>query len=645
MVEASEVGVQAAGLLGDLFALSQNAQSLLVRFSDNDSAVEPWSTKEFKATLARINDHTVSAVRGSESLSALIAETGQAADLAPHLATVDRLLDVLTAVSHASLVGLNALESATQQADGSNGKLLDKSGGLLGILGGFDNNRGEIKEALGQLDEARGIIAEMETEGVALAIGDELDEITGFVDDLREGFQLVDRLAPLHRSLLGADGTRRYLVLGQSSDELRGTGGFVSSVWLVTFEDGLLSDITYNDSVRVDDWERLELYPKAPSGLDEHMNAWVWLLRDVSWDPDFPTTAVTAGDMYNIGQRQDVDGVLAINQWALLDLVAALGEVPSPSGGAPVTSRNLLSVLEQGTDTHGRAYMDLVLQGLLDRLNEPMSVPTLVRLASALNDTLRKRDTLVYFEDPDLQAVATDSGWDGSIRREPMDYLYVVDSNVGWSKVDRNIQRDVSYVVDLRKEPRPRVNLTLDYVNHSGPGSPGCEPQWLNRGTDYSRLKNACYWNFVRVYLPQGSRLLSSTPLPLPEASVSVEIGRGVPGQDTGKVSSSHDKLVFSGLTALEAGEQGVVNLVYDLPGSVVRREGEFLDYNLLIQKQPGVRQRGVSVEIIVPEGYQLSSSSVQVFVTDSSRIGLHLNLQTDTLVRVVFEKSAGDSG
>ncbi len=637
--EASDVGWRASGLLGDLLELADDAQSLMAQFSSSGSESEPWTTDLFKAALARMNDNTESASLKLDLLADLIAQTGQADGLLPELDSVDQLLAVLRAVTRASLVGLSAIEPATGAVEGSG--LLNKTGGLIEVLNGFDERRGELAEAVARLETAQRILDEMADGGEGLSVTSRLSEISEFVTDLHVGLRLVGDIAPLRRSLLGADGVQRYLVLGQSADELRATGGFVSSVWLVTFENGALTDIDYEDSVRVDDWERLELYPKAPPGLDEHMNAWVWLMRDVSWDPDFPTTAATAGDMYAIGLRQEVDGVVAINQWTLLSLVEALGSIPSPDGDAPVTSRNLLPVLEEGTDLHGRAYMDLVLQGVLDRLNEPMSVPTLIRLASALNDTLKKRDTLVFFKNPDLQSVASESGWDGAVRQESTDYLYVVDSNVGWSKVDRNIQRDISYVVDLRKEPRPRVSLSLRYANHSGPGSPNCHPQWLNRGTDYSRLKNACYWNFLRVYFPQGSRLLSSTPLTLSEDSVSVEIGRGVPGQDTGAISSVHEKMVFSGLTSLEAGERGEINLVYDLPVSAVRRDGTNIVYELLIQKQPGVRQREVSVEFIVPEGYSPTASSVPIVRLGDARFGLGLTLQEDTTVRVEFDKDA----
>ena len=416
--------------------------------------------------------------------------------------------------------------------------------------------------------------------------------------------------------------------------------GFVSSIWLVTFKDGALEDIRYHDAVRVDDWERLDLYPEAPPALEEHMNAQVWLLRDVSWEPDFPSTAGIAANMYEIGQRQDVDGVIAINQWTLLPFIQALGSIPSPGGGDPITSRNLLSKLEQGSDIHGRAYMDLALQGLLDRIKQPVSASTLMGLASAFHRSLQQRDLLLFLNDPKPQAVIRDSGWDGRVRQDATDYLYVVDSNVGWSKADRNIERKVSYQVDLRKAPGPRINLDLEYNNHGGLGSPGCEPQWIGLGTDYSQLKNACYWNYLRVYVPQGAKLLSNTPLALPEYSVSVEIGQGQPGEDTIKVSSSYNRTVYSGLFALDAGEGNHVNLVYDLPPGLLYGEDGLIEYQLLIQKQPGIRRRDISVEIIMPQGYRLNSSSLPPAFTDDSRAVFTLRVEEDTLLNTQFARS-----
>ena len=641
---ASNIGRQVSGLMTGLLALAEDAQPLLGQFLFEGSQPDQWSIHDLKATLASMEERALSAARESEEVGALAADTGYAEQLLPQLTTLDQVLAVLLTVSRAGMTGISAVEPAVELMESSSVGLLDRSRGLIDILDAFNERSDEIAQAIAQLEKARGILRDLEsqTHGVSFTSG--LSQVSSLVSDLDTGLRLVRNIAPMGRSLLGDDGAKKYLVLGQSADELRATGGFVSSIWLVSFENGSLAGVKYDDSVRVDDWERLALYPKAPLGLDEHMNAWVWLLRDVSWDPDFPTTARTAEDMFRIGQRQDVDGVVAISQWTLLRMLEALGSIPSPNGEVPITSRNLLAVLEQGTDQHGRAYMDLVLQGVLDKLDQPMSMPTLIRLASALHGTLQEKDMLLYFNDPDLQSLASEFGWDGSIRQDSADYLYVVDSNVGWSKVDRNIERDISYVIDLTRSPRPRTSLTLSYDNHSGPNSPQCEPQWRFRGIDYSQLKNACYWNFLRVYMPQGSRLLSTPYLALPQESVSVEIGRGVPGEDTGGISSSHDRLLFSGLAELEAGDRSEINLVYDLPASVVRRDGDTLTYQLLIQKQPGVRQREVFLDFIIQDDYRLASSSLPPLNNDDSRVSFALALTEDTLLSFEFKENASDS-
>lgn len=159
----------------------------------------------------------------------------------------------------------------------------------------------------------------------------------------------------------------------------------------------------------------------------------------------------------------------------------------------------------------------------------------------------------------------------------------------------------------------------------------------MNRGTDYSQLVNACYWNFVRVYMPPESRLLSQTKLPLPELSVSVEIGKGSPGQETGKLSASHDKAMFSGLAVVPPGETREIALAYDLPaGSLADVDGSLV-YELTVQKQPGVKTRRTLVSLVPPSGYHVSASSVAYVVQENGRISISLSVKRDETITVTF--------
>lgn len=633
---ALRIGLRASILLDDLMDVEDHAGPIIGQFLGDSEQPKADSPSQLKVALLGLDRSVQAAIAETEVLAAMVARSGSDTEL-DGLDDLGRVLRVLLLVSRATITAITAVESELEDGLGRTGLLGDQPA-LLGMLTGIGDHVEDVEEAIDLLEIARATISALETPINQLVPDEGLRQISTMIDAMWAALSLLRDLAPVGDSLLGDGTARRYLVLAHSADELRATGGFVSGLWVVTFENGALVDLRYQDTVRVDDWSRLELYPRTPEGLEEHMNAQVWLMRDVSWEPDFPTTARMAKLMYDIGQRQDVDGVIAINQWSLLAVVESLGGIPSPGGGL-ITPLNLFTNLEQGTDDHGRAYVDLVLEGALERLKQPVSLPELAKLSSALYSSLIKRDVLVFIDDPEVQSVFQRHGWDGRIRHDRGDYLYVVDSNVGWSKSDRNIERAVTYEIDLRSSGAPRASMTLQYVNHSGPGSPGCEPQWRSRGRDYGQLKNACYWNYWRVYLPQRSRLLGHTPYPLPEYSVSVEIGRGKPGEDTFRVSSSYDKTVLSGLFPLEAGAVQEVSFVYDLPPDVLRRDGEQILYSLLVQKQPGVRKRKLHVKLLLPQEFRLLSSSIDADLTSDSSVEFSLTIERDMEISVVLTR------
>ena len=633
------LGRHAADLMTILLDISGETRPLIKQFDLEGGTQEPLSLDELRRIVGRLDQDIQFALIKSEGLAAQMTRVSQGESLVEKLTLLQDFLTVLLTVNRATIVGLQVVAPALNDASDMDGGLLGSDGVLPAVLTLVEDNRALIDGAVGQLDGALLILEAIRADNRNSAVRSGLDDLERTVDMLSGGLRVVRDIAPVGAELVGVGSTRRYLVLGQSADELRATSGFVSSVWLVTFNDGALSEVEYFDTVRVDDWERLELYPPAPEGLEDHMNAHVWLLRDVSWEPDFPTTARTAADMFTIGQRRAVDGVIAVNQWTLLALVQALGSVPAPGSDEPITPRNLLSKFEEETDEHGRAYVDLAMQGVFDRLRQPMSLGTLMKITAAGFDALTERDLLVYSDDPKVQAVVSQNNWDGRVQREGLDYLYVVDSNVGWSKSDRNIERLIRYQVDLTRDTGTRINLILGYNNHSGPGSPGSEPQWLNRGTNYSALKNACYWNFWRTYVPHGVRLLGNSPEVLPEYSVAAEIGRGLPGEDTVEVSSSFNRTVVSGLFALAAGKSHDVALVYDLPPRLDFRNGDPIRYELLIQKQPGTRGRDVTVELIVPDGYRLTESSVPAQTELGSTVSFFFEVNQDVNLVAVFSK------
>jgi hypothetical protein len=409
---ASEIGLAGARLLVDLLAAGESVRPLVGQLVDGASDGPAIAYDDLVESLERLGGLADSATQQSVDLAARIQQGGEGLDLQDKLADLQVILGALQDIGEAAGTGLDVM-GPVLQSEGTG--LFGEGGSMIAAVDAVMRRVEDVAGAIDQLEGARQALSRVSPTGAGAA---GLDDLVGMVDSLRDGLQLLIEMAPLGRELLGADGPRRYLVLGQSADELRASGGFVSALWLVTIENGALLEVRYHDTVRVDDFDRLELYPPAPSGLAEHMNARVWLLRDVSWEPDFPTVAKTAADMYMIGQRQEVDGVVAINQWTLHGLLGALGSIAAPGESGEITPKNLFSRLEEGSDEFGRAYADLALQGILDKLNEPLSLGSFIKVSAAAQASLRSRDLMVYAEDADAQEMLRNAGWDGGLGGE-----------------------------------------------------------------------------------------------------------------------------------------------------------------------------------------------------------------------------------
>ena len=172
------------------------------------------------------------------------------------------------------------------------------------------------------------------------------------------------------------------------------------------------------------------------------MGASVWLLRDVGWEPHFPSVARSAAEIVALGQNGlQVNGVIALTQWAMIGITEAIGLIETGRGTIPAD--RFLSALEAGTDEEGRAFMNSVSRGLLNQITEPAINGKLFKLVRASSLTLNENQILVHMFDDDLQAIVARAGWDGAIPNTVGDRILPVDSNIGWSKVDRNIQRSL----------------------------------------------------------------------------------------------------------------------------------------------------------------------------------------------------------
>ncbi|MEE8389486.1 MAG: DUF4012 domain-containing protein, partial [Anaerolineae bacterium] len=448
--------------------------------------------------------------------------------------------------------------------------------------------------------------------------------------------------------LLGAAEPHTYLILLQNQDELRPTGGFISGVARVTLDEGRVVELTFEDSYAVDDLSHP--YPAAPPPLYEIMETELWFFRDSNWSPDFPTSARVAAVLYWLGHDDvSVDGVLALDQDALQLFVAALGPLQVEEYPEPVTGENMVQAVRESWAPsgegptgewweHRKDLMGRLLTAAVQKLQDEPDQVNLMSLSWAALRSLENRHAFIYLTETGPAAdMLHQAGWDGAIADRPGDYLMVVDANLGFNKVNSYIIETLTYTVDLSDPLWPQATLALSH-QHEGPeiGVP-CRHE-SRYDLTYEQMMERCYWDYVRVYVPEGSHLLEATPHPVPGSMLLS--GKALAGKAQ-VLPDEADKAVFATFLVLSPGERSETRFVYDLPPRVVEQDGDIRRYRLTIQKQGGTEANKVQIALNLPTGAEVVAASPPPARRDGDVLLYELWLQSDIELSVDWEREA----
>ncbi len=386
-----------------------------------------------------------------------------------------------------------------------------------------------------------------------------------------------------------------WLVLIQNSDELRATGGFISSVAEVKLQGSKPVAWRYMNSYDVESYR--QPHPPAPEAMQVHMDAGVLLFRDANWSPDYPASAEVLAALYRADMGEPVAGIVAIDTTFVKLLLAALGPIHVPQYDVTVTADNVVETAigfwnepldapsiteraerQQEWMQHRKDFGGALVQVGLDRVSS-LSLGDVLQLARTAQQAIAGKHLLAWaVDDPALQDDLRRAGLDGGLKQRPGDYLMVVDSNVGWNKADRYIDRSIDYHVTVGSDSlRARVSVT--YQNLADVQLTECTHR-AGYEDSYDALAKQCYWNYVRVLVPRGSALRAAQG-----AEGAIDLG------------TEGDKMTIGALLVVPPGQSRTLVLEYDLPSAVLLRSGS---YALLVQKQPGpVSVRvGVTVEL-----------------------------------------------
>ncbi len=590
---------------------------------------------------AAITDLAIAAERSKGSVARL-AELGAAAAPGTGLeGFTSAIASSITAVGDLSAgfaTIVDVFGDAAEILGNSEGSLLSDGDSLQRALNTLVLERERLQQAVELTSVALEELDRVRESGDANFIPDELaDTLLDRANGITAAAGLLLDGPELLLGMTGADSPKKYLVLGQTSDELRAAGGFTSSVWTLSFNDGALTQTDFIPVLRFENRNILAQGGSPAEPLSYYMNTGALYLRDVGWDPDFTSVARLASDLHELHRGEEIDGVIAVTQWGITRLVEAVGGIEVD--GVFISPRQILNTIEQGTDDEGTRFLEQLFVGLLDSLDGGLFADPDFELFRALQEIVTHKDVMIFSSDDHEQKLIESLGLAGQFPVDSRDRLAVIDSNVGWSKSDRSISRSAGYSVDLSDPAQPAARLTLGYLNTGTEIGRDCGLQSPPPAdvAIYSVSINSCYWNYVRAYVANGITLTDAPALPLPPNSVPDQQGRQEPGTPT----FAHNFDAFgdhlAGLMNVAPGETTHFSFEFNMPPGILQRTESGFTYELALVAQPGARGRQITVELTPPGGHSLGSSSHEASHTSYGTVRFLFNLVTDQVLRAEF--------
>ncbi|MFH0988003.1 MAG: DUF4012 domain-containing protein [Parcubacteria group bacterium] len=363
---------------------------------------------------------------------------------------------------------------------------------------------------------------------------------------------------------------KTFLIILENNRELRPAGGFIGTYGLLSVKNGEITKFFTDNSYNLDFPSIGKVNVEPPAPIKKYLVP-KWYFRDSNWWPDFPTSADKMKWFFEAeGGQKNVDGVIAFTPDVIENLLGVLGEVDVD--GLKFTKQNFWEQLEyqvefgyykQGIKNADRKDIIKDLgEIMISRLTSlPMNQwPSVFDL---FNKEMAEKQILFRFTDAKWQALADAKDWTGRVKSFAGDYLMLVDSNLAALKTDSVMSR------------------TLNYSLNNGVSTAAVDYQNLGAYT----WATSKYRTYTRLYVPTGSELIS------------INVG----GQEIPKtqvdIYNEFGKTAFGVFFEVVPQTSKTVAWKYKLPSGIVNDK-----YQLLVQKQPGVADINLRLNIKLPK-------------------------------------------
>ncbi|MBO0729943.1 MAG: DUF4012 domain-containing protein [Acidimicrobiaceae bacterium] len=338
-----------------------------------------------------------------------------------------------------------ALANAAQGAATIDGQLLGQNGTdqLLRSLEAAIPSAQRVQDNLSSADRSlhgvdRSVLPDTQ--------GRQLQKDLADVDDAVAGVKSFPEVVNVLSSLLGVGGAKTYLVEQVNPSELRPGGGFIGTYSVIGADQGKVDLLQSGDAYDIGTIRSMPSTsgaPSAPQPLSRLLGVKNWTFWDSNFSPDFPANARTAEQMLQAQGQGSFDGVIAIDYYAVAEMLGFTGSLQVPGLGMTVTQSDFVQQVTQLdlVDPNHKSVFSALAGPLLQQL---VSLPAsrLLAFGGELNRLATERHLQVYFNDPKAEGEVHRLGQSGTLNPTGAgDFMAEIESNVGASKANYFLDR------------------------------------------------------------------------------------------------------------------------------------------------------------------------------------------------------------
>ncbi len=437
-------------------------------------------------------------------------------------------------------------------------------------------------------------------------------------------FANLSELGQAMKEIFGGQGQRRYLLIFQNPNELRPSGGFMGSFAILDMKDGAIANLTVPAGGTYDLQGQLSEYVEPPTPL--LLSNKRWEFQDANWFPDFSASAQKILWFYRKSWNNTADGVIAINATVLERLLALTGPLRDENRNLNLNADSAINTIQQVVEEGPEKQLNKpkqIIADLAPRFIEyfkNIQAKDLLPLLVNLQEALEEKEIQAYFTEAGAQNIVKSYGWSGKVLSSSaaQDYLLVVNANIQGQKSDAAIKQTISHQA-LVQPDGSIIDMVLVTREHQGKNG--------------EKLYGQTNIDYIRIYVPEGSELVSAGGFNWPEENkfrapdswtkkdpmlAAVEKEIKFDALSGTRISAEFGKTAFGNWLITEPGQISQAQFVYRLPfrawADAPESDGRTRNiaddpatlgrYQLVAQRQSGCASE-IESQIIFPNGWK----------------------------------------